>query len=102
MGDGGKGNHKRDDDDIGMFEKLFCSEAAPKQQAGWMEGGVPFSFLLLDFWTRKECEKRFFYTPGHTRASFYIFVLVVVLSAALFYKYGKEGGRLLTCYFISC
>jgi hypothetical protein len=72
--------------------------AAPKQQAG-LEGDVPFFFFLISG-HEKECERESkgpFYTPRpYTRALLYF---LCFWSSAL-YKYGKGGGRLLTCLFV--
>jgi len=68
-----------------------------------MEGGVPFFPFLLDFLTRESVrEKRFFYTPGHPRASVLFCFVLVLLLLMLFCRprFTNMGGKAALIWFL--
>lgn len=91
MGDGGKGNHKRDDDDIGMFENYSVPRRPQSNRlAGWRVVSLFLFFFLISGHERSE--RKGPSIPQATHARPFIFLFLLFCSAAPFYKYGTEGG----------
>jgi hypothetical protein len=92
MGDGGKGNHKRDDDDIGMFENYSVPRRPQSNRlAGWRVVSLFLFFFLISGHERSERKGPSIPQATHARPFIFLFLLLFC-PPRFFTNMGRKAG----------